>query len=148
MQTAAPFAELAGLEIQTEAAIVEQDMGTFTGRTYSDAEADPAYELDKSRRWDWAPPGGGESYRMIAERIAPFFPRLDSLAARRGIGSVLVVTHAVALRLIVATLEGTLPSYPTGLARNGEILEYEYAGGGRGTRLDSFYLGSDAEGKA
>lgn len=146
-QTAEPFARATGLRPSLDEAIVEQDMGAFAGKSYAQAEADPAYELDKSRRWDWAPPGGGESYRMIAERIRPFFARLDALA-RVGPESVLVVTHAVTLRLIVATLEGSLPSYPVSLARNGEILEYDYEGSGRGRLVGSFYAGPDAEGKA
>jgi len=147
-QTAEPFARLTGLDIATDEALVEQDMGIFAGKSYAEAEADPAYELDKTRRWDWAPPGGGESYRMIAERIRPFFARLDASKAEGAPRNILVVTHAVTLRLIVATLTGSLPSYPTTLARNGEILEYEYEGSGRGKRGGSIYLGRDDEGKA
>jgi broad specificity phosphatase PhoE len=147
-QTAEPFARLIGIEIETDEALVEQDMGIFTGKSYAEAEADPAYELDKARRWDWVPPGGGESYRMIAERIRPFFSRLDASRTEGKARSVLVVTHAVTLRLIIATLAASLPSYPLILTRNGEILEYAYEGTGRGRPIRSIYLGSDAEGKA
>jgi Fructose-2,6-bisphosphatase len=146
-QTAEPFARATGLEPRLDAAIAEQDMGVFAGKTYAQVEADPAYELDKSKRWDWAPPGGGESYRMIAARLVPFFKRLDDLRDC-GPERLLVVTHAVTLRLMIATLEGELPSYPVTLARNGEILEYEYQGAGRGRRIGSFYAGAEAEGKA
>jgi broad specificity phosphatase PhoE len=147
-QTAEPFARLTGIEIETDEALVEQDMGIFAGKSYAEAEADPAYELDKARRWDWVPPGGGESYRMIAERVRPFFSRLDALKTEGEARSVLVVTHAVTLRLIIATLAASLPSYPMVLARNGEILEYAYEGSGLGRPIRSIYLGSDTEGKA
>jgi broad specificity phosphatase PhoE len=154
-QTAEPFARITRLKIRADDALVEQDMGAFGGKTYAEAEADPAYELDKSKRWDWAPPGGGESYRMIAERIKPFFERLDvsrnldEEASKTGAPErILVVTHAVTLRLIVATLAGSLPAYPTTLARNGEILEFVYRGSGRGSGPKSLYFGKGREGRA
>jgi broad specificity phosphatase PhoE len=142
-ETAEPFARIAGLRLEVDEALVEQDMGVFAGKTYAEAEADPAYELDKSRRWDWVPPGG-ESYRAIADRGRPFFARLDGRREAR----ILVVTHAVTLRLIVAALRNTLPAYPTTLARNAEIFEVEYAGIGRKHEIASHYYGVDLEAKA
>jgi broad specificity phosphatase PhoE len=142
-QTAEPFARLTRLPVETDEALVEQDMGVFAGKTYAQAEADPAYEKDKARRWDWAPPGG-ESYRAIAGRLRPFFARLD----RRSEPRILVVTHAVALRLIVALLEDSLPAYPTALARNAEILEADYRGLGNKHEIASHYYGKEGEAKA
>jgi broad specificity phosphatase PhoE len=118
-------------------------MGAFAGKTYAEAEADPAYELDRSRRWDWSPPGG-ESYRAIAWRLRPFFARLDARSEKR----ILIVTHAVALRLIVAILEDSLPAYPVALARNAEILEVDYRGLGQRHEITSHYYGKDGAGKA
>ncbi len=142
-QTAEPFARMTRLAVEADEALVEQDMGVFAGKTYAEAEADPAYERDKSRRWDWSPPGG-ESYRAIAQRLRPFFERLDARAEPR----ILVVTHAVALRLIVALLEDSLPAYPTALARNAEILEVEYRGLGRRHEIASHYYGKAGGAKA
>ncbi len=142
-QTAEPFARLTRLPVEADEALVEQDMGIFAGKTYAEAEADPSYEKDKALRWDWAPPGG-ESYRAIALRLRPFFARMDGRGEKR----ILVVTHAVALRLIVALLEDSLPAYPTALARNAEILEVDYRGLGRKHRIASHYYGEGGEAKA
>lgn len=144
-ETAAPFAAASGIETQTDNALIEQDMGIFSGKTYEWSEAHPAYELNKTARWDWVPPGG-ESYQMIADRLRPFFLNLE----KRGIAGherILVVTHAVTLRLIQALLENTIPAYPTRLARNGEILETEYRGLGAVHAFTRKYYGKDAEGK-
>lgn len=142
-QTAEPFAHMTRLTLEVDEALIEQDMGIFSGKTYAEAEADPAYELDKSRRWDWEPPGG-ESYGAIAKRLRPFFSRLDERRESR----ILIVTHAVTLRLIVALLRDTLPVYPTALARNAEILEVDYAGIGAKHEITSHYYGDDIEAKA
>jgi broad specificity phosphatase PhoE len=149
-QTAEAFARLTHLSVELDEALVEQDMGVFADKTYAEAEADPAYERDKSRRWDWAPPGG-ESYRMIAERVKPFFARMDTRRAALGAVAeerILVVTHAVTLRLIVALLKDSLPAYPTALARNAEILEVDYRGLGPRYEISAHYYGRDGEAKA
>jgi broad specificity phosphatase PhoE len=148
-QTAEPFAAMSGLAPESDEALVEQDMGIFAGKTYAEAEADPAYERERSRRWDWAPPGGGESYRMIADRLRPFFARLDAMVgAYADKGGILVVTHAVTLRLVRALLEDSLPSYHVALARNAEILEVEYRGLGVRHEVGSHYYGKESEGRA
>jgi broad specificity phosphatase PhoE len=125
-------------------------MGIFAGRSYEWAEAQNSYELDKSKRWYWTPPGG-ESYGQIAERLSPFFDRLPALATELGGGAtgdgggridVLVVTHAVTLRLVQATLEASLPVYPERLARNGEILEALWRGRGQRHQVAFRYYGS------
>lgn len=147
LETAAPFAQATQIEPEIEPAITEQNMGIFSGKTYPWAEAHPNYEQNKSARWDWVPPGG-ESYRMIAERLSSFFGRLDSLNGRMNVEDrVLVVTHAVTLRLIQAILEDTVPRYPTKLARNGEILETLYRGNGTPHEIAFRYFGSDADGR-
>jgi broad specificity phosphatase PhoE len=146
-QTAEAFARETRLVIETEAAITEQDMGEFAGKTAAVVEADPAYELDKSRRWDWAPPGG-ESYRQIALRLAPFFARLDERRASGARERILVLTHAVTLRLIIATLEDILPAYPSSMARNAEIFAVEYLGLGRRHEVSSTYFGAQRVGRA
>jgi broad specificity phosphatase PhoE len=122
MQTARPFALRYSLPLQLDARLMEQDLGAFSGRTYAEAEADPAYQKDRSQRWEWRPQNG-ESYRMIAERLASFFNGLHAEHCQgSGLqGPILIVTHAVTMRLIRAVLENTLPSYPTSLPKNGEL---------------------------
>jgi len=150
--TALPFCEALGLRLELDEALLEQDMGVFSGSSYPEAEADPRYELDKSRRWDWVPPGG-ESYEMIARRLRPFFERLDGRRPSpenpaANPEHLLVITHAVTLRIIEAYLLASLPRYPTALARNGEILETDYRGLGIPHELERHYWGKDSEGRA
>jgi len=144
LQTAEPLARLSGLVVVTNPALMEQHIGVFTGWSYPDAEADARYEQDRTKRWEWAPPGGGESYRAMAARIRPFFHRIDELPDGT---TALCFTHAVTLRIIVGILEDTLPAYPTGLTRNGEILAVDYQGLGRRHEIRSHYYGDQTEGR-
>lgn len=144
MQTAEPFAAATGLTIVTDNALREQNIGEFSGWSYPKAEADSRYQQDRSSRWEWAPPGGGESYRAMSERIRPFFDRIGALPDDV---RVLCFTHAVTLRIIVGLLENTLPAYPTSLARNGEILTVEYTGLGVRHTVQSRYFGEQSEGR-
>ena len=111
-QTAEPFCRLYGIEPEIEPALTEQELGDYAGMTYAEIEKAPGYETDRTRRWDWVPRGGGESYSMIAERIKPFFTSMEERAGREEQGALLVVTHAVTLRLIRAFLEKTLHPIP------------------------------------
>lgn len=119
-QTAQPFADLLHKEIEFDARIMEQNMGRFSGMTYVEAEADPDYQPDRSARWHWIPVGGGESYEMMAARTRAFLSDLLNIQ-----GEFLVVTHSVAMRLLRANIEHTLPVYPSITAANGEIWRVE-----------------------
>jgi broad specificity phosphatase PhoE len=142
-QTAAPFSRIFGLPVETDQALMEQNLGIFSGMTYAEAEAHPGYEKDRTRRWDWLPQGG-ESYRSIADRLRPFFGRMEAIAEA---SRILVVTHAVTLRMITALLENSLPRYPTSIARNGELLAVDFSGLGEKHGLTPISLGSSAERK-
>jgi broad specificity phosphatase PhoE len=115
-QTAQPFAAGLALPLAIDDRLSEQHLGRFAGLTYAQVEADPAYVTDRTRRWEWTPDGGGESYRDISLRVAAF---LDDAA--RWPDDALVVTHAVTMRLFRACLERTLPRYPENIAANGEV---------------------------
>lgn len=136
-QTAAPIADAYGLTVETEARIIEQELGKFAGKTYGELDSEPNYMHDRTQRWTWVPEGGGESYEMIAERLRPFFEELDSSSD----DSILFVTHAVTMRLIRATLEQTLPDYPYEIAKNGEIWKVEYDKLGAIHSIESIFLG-------
>lgn len=123
-QTAEVFAREANLEVEIHTALIEQHLGRFSGMNYHELENHADYEHDRARRWDWIPAGGGESYAMIAERLRPFFEELSHGSQQH----VLVVTHAVTLRLVRALLENTIPAYPKEIAKNGEIWETEFYG--------------------
>ncbi|MEX1326207.1 MAG: histidine phosphatase family protein [Desulfobacterales bacterium] len=136
-QTAQPIAEAFGLDVEIDGRITEQDLGVFSGMTYAELDDRPDYMHQRSKRWEWVPEGGGESYEMIANRLKPFFHSLESLQGN----SILSVTHAVTLRLIKATLEQTLPDYPHDIARNGEIWKVRFRGLGNIHEVESIFLG-------
>ena len=120
-QTAAPFVLACNAPMRVDARIEEQHMGRFSGLTYAQVEQDPAYCTDRKARWNWVPEGGGESYLMISERVKMFLNDLRAQCAQENLQHVLLVTHAVTLRLFRACLEGTLPIYPEKIAANGEL---------------------------
>ena len=119
-QTAQPFADLLHQQVEFDPRIMEQNMGRFSSMSYAEAEADPSYHADRSARWNWIPAGGGESYEMVATRIRAFLTDLLQVQ-----GEILVVTHSVAMRLLRANIEHTLPLYPSITAANGEIWKIE-----------------------
>jgi broad specificity phosphatase PhoE len=116
-QTAQPFADLFNKPIQIDNRIMEQNLGIYQGKSYSELENEQYYEHDRTKRWNWIP-ANGESYMMMAERIKPFLEMCVSMKSGKNI---LVVTHAVTLRIIKGLLENTLPHYPSQIAKNGEI---------------------------
>jgi len=120
-QTAAPFLLACDAALRLDDRLQEQDLGRFSGLSYPEVEADPAYCRQRNARWDWVPDGGGESYRMIADRVQSFLQELREHCASEQLQQVLLVTHAVTLRLFRACLENTLPQYPEAIAGNGEV---------------------------
>lgn len=140
-QTAVPFAAAFDVAVETDERLTEQELGVFSGMTYEELERAPGYQHDRAGRWEWVPPGGGESYEMIAKRLSPFFVDLDAMST----GSILFVTHAVTMRLIRACLERTLPEYPLEIAKNGEIWKVAYRGSGTAHVVESLFLGDSAK---
>jgi len=120
-QTAAPFVVACDAPLRLDERLQEQNLGRFSGLSYPEVEADPAYCRQRNARWDWVPDGGGESYRMIADRVESFLLELRERCVSEQLQQVLLVTHAVTLRLFRACLENTLPRYPETIAGNGEV---------------------------
>lgn len=141
IQTALPFAMPARKPLYIDERIIEHDIGIFAGKTYSEVEADPRYEQDRSKRWNWKPPSG-ESYEQIARRLESFFSQLPT-----GGPDCLIVTHAVTMRVIRGLLEMTLPLYPTSIPKNGEIWEVSFQGVGYTHHIKS-HLFEDLEYRA
>ncbi|MBI9103683.1 MAG: histidine phosphatase family protein [Spirochaetales bacterium] len=141
-QTAESFAAAFDLSILEEENLAEQYLGDYSGMSYDDLAVDKEYEKDPLNRWDWVPRGGGESYKMIAERVLEFFKDLEENPLR---GNTLIVTHAVTFRLIQACLENTLPVYPKPFPNNGEIRRVKFMGLGKKHRMESIFLGNSRE---
>ncbi len=140
-QTGNPFEKMSGIIAEIDVAVSEQHFGRFTGMTYDDVKIDPSYEKDVTKRWDWTPEGGGESYKMLASRITSFFDKFGSIYTG---SNILIVTHAVTLRIIKALLEDTLPLYPEKIANNGEIWQIEFKGLGYKHTVKSLFYGNSA----
>ncbi len=91
-ETAAAAAARLGLEVETAPALRERFLGTFQGLTH--AEAQMRYPADyarfRARDPDHLLPGGGESLRAFAARIAA---ALAALAESRPGGALLIITH-------------------------------------------------------
>lgn len=136
-QTARPIAEAFGLDVEIDERLTEQELGVFSGMTYTQLENRTDYMHERSKRWNWIPAGGGESYEMIANRLEPLFQSLESLKG----DSILLVTHAVTLRIVKAILEQTLPIYPCETAKNGEIWKVHFTGQGNIHEVESIFLG-------
>lgn len=139
LQTAEPFSKEYGLTVEQDERIIEQDVGIFSGMGYEHIKTFPSYEADPMARWDWIPQGGGESYRMVAERVTSFLKDLEDGDSDRNI---LVVTHAVSLRLIRGALENTFPTYPRRFPNNGEIWLTDFTTIGKFHEIESLFLGS------
>ncbi len=141
-QTADPFSRGTGIPVEIDSRLIEQNLGKFSGLPYSGLELLADYIQDRSARWDWIPDGGGESYRMMAERIRPFFEEIDGFHPDQNI---LIVTHAVVLRVVRGLLENTLPVYPLDIPKNGEIWKTVYQGLGEKHAIESILAGGSEE---
>ncbi len=81
-----------------EAALIEMDFGTFEGRTLKELRADPGLEMAalEDRGLDFQPPGG-ESPRLVRERLRPLLRRLGQAG-----GLHVAVAHKSIIRAVFA----------------------------------------------
>jgi len=91
-----------GLPLQayaTDARLMELSFGEWEGLTWPQVKALAPYlaEGRENRKWDFVPPGG-ESYAMLALRIAPWLAELG--------GDTLVVSHGGVARVLLALIGG------------------------------------------
>lgn len=98
--TAAPIAARLGLAVQLDAALCEYDLGAWEGLPYSELIEQHALFERMVREPDWRP-GGGESARGVATRLAG---SLRAIAARHRGERVVIVTHGGALTLALGWL--------------------------------------------
>ena len=78
---------------------------------------------------------------MIAARVRPFLIQFEQCLTGQ---AVLLVTHAVTLRLVRALVENTVPEYPVEIARNGEIWQINFTRLGIRHDIHEMMLGSQA----
>ncbi len=141
METADSFSREFGLEVQIDERITEHELGIFSGMSYDEVKLHPEYQQDSLKRWN-SIPEGGESYSMIANRICGFLSDMEKVTGGQRL---LIVTHAVALRMIIAALRSSLPVYPKEFPNNGEILKVEFQGLGFKHEIESILLGDSSQ---
>lgn len=127
VQTAEPFSMGSGVPVETNEALLEHELGVFTGLSKREIAARGDYPEKKAGRWRWRP-DGGETYEEIYERVIAFL--LKEVLGGPG-ASVLLTSHAITMRMIRAFLENSAPLYPEQIAENGEIWDIPFAGPGR-----------------
>ncbi len=95
-------ANLLGLPAQPDPVVVEMDFGAWEGRRLAEIrDEDPAgVAANEARGLDLQPPGG-ESPRMVQQRLAPWLKRLASEGIDTG-----VVTHKGVIRAILSLATG------------------------------------------
>ena len=136
-QTAEPFGQLFKLPIYSDDRLKEQDQGIYSGKSYDQVKVMPSYETRTLARWNWTPEGG-ESYSMVADRVVQFFSDYSSQFIDK---NALLVTHAVAFRMIRGALQNTLPIYEEGFPNNGEIWMVDFQGLGSVHKISSLFYG-------
>jgi probable phosphoglycerate mutase len=84
--------------LRIEARLIEMDFGAYEGRSLEDLRADPSAGMaeNESRGLDFLPPGG-ESPRMLQQRLRPFLAELGQTGGRH-----IAVAHKSIIRAIFA----------------------------------------------
>lgn len=99
LRRARETAQLLGArEPRIETRLIEMDFGGFEGRRLEDLRAELGEEMaaNEARGLDFTPPGG-ESPRMVQERLRPFLRELG-----RGGGRHIAIAHKSVIRTIFA----------------------------------------------
>lgn len=101
-ETADAIAAACGLCAEPVAALVEIDMGEWTGRAMAELDGDPAWDAWNARRGTARIPGG----ETMAETQARIVGALGDVAHRASGQTIAVVSHADMIRAAVAHVLG------------------------------------------
>ncbi len=123
-----------GLPIEEDAAINERDYGDLVGLNKDDARKQFGEEqVHIWRRSYDVPPPGGESLKMTAARVLPYYEQHILPAVLKG-ENVLVSAHGNSLRALVMTLDQLTPVETLGLnLGTGVPIIYELGSDGKPT---------------
>ncbi len=85
---------------RVDAALMELTFGDWEGLTWAEVRARDAGGVKARRadKWGFVPPGGGESYAMLAERVAAWLATLG--------GDTFAVSHGGVARALMTLLAG------------------------------------------
>ena len=98
-ETAEILAEVLGLPVEVEHGFAEMEFGAWDGKTFGEVAEQHPEELDAWLGSLDVPPGGGESFRSVEERV---LGGLQRLLDRHGGRTVVVVSHVTPIKTLVA----------------------------------------------
>ena len=98
-ESAEIIAERLGRPLVTEAGLAEMEFGSWDGLTFAEIKQRHPDDLDAWLGSLDAQPGGGESFRVVQERV---LGSLGTLLARHAEASVVVVSHVTPIKVLVA----------------------------------------------
>lgn len=132
VETAMPLARLAGLEVESSAALRERSVGVMEGLTFEEAaEQHPEQYAALIRRDFEHVLLGGESYRQMLDRAARY---LDNAISQNRGGRVAVFSHTGTICILALHLMGALDApelRPVWLATsNCGVNRFEFRPGG------------------
>ena len=102
-ESAEILGEILGHEVELDDSIAEMEFGTWDGLTFAEVQRQFPDELSGWLGNLEQAPGGGESFRAVAERVLAGRDRIVSAYAGR---SVLVVSHVTPIKTLVADALG------------------------------------------
>ena len=102
-ESAEILGELLGHEVEFEDAIAEMEFGTWDGLTFADVQEQYPDELSTWLGSLEHAPGGGESFRAVADRVLAGRDRIVEAYAGK---TVLVVSHVTPIKTLVADALG------------------------------------------
>jgi probable phosphoglycerate mutase len=103
LQTVSIISEHLGFDffdVRTDPRLFEIDVGDWTGRRYADIVAERGQILCPDRGLFTVKPPAGEWYPAVAARLRDWLDELDP------VGTVLVVSHGITLRVLIGLLAG------------------------------------------
>ncbi|HEU4427307.1 MAG TPA: histidine phosphatase family protein, partial [Myxococcota bacterium] len=115
------IAQRLGLALRTDAALCEYDLGAWEGLSYAELAREHKLFERMAADPDWRP-GGGESARAVATRIAR---ALEEIARRHRGERVVVVTHGGAFTLGLGLLLDRDPSHWRRVVDNASLTELQ-----------------------
>jgi probable phosphoglycerate mutase len=96
-ETAAPIARHTGAKLETASALIEIELGEWTGRSFEEIKAEPAWQQWNHARQVARPPGG-ESMLEAQQRV---ISHLDQVRTSYPDARVVLVSHSDVLRAII-----------------------------------------------
>ncbi len=134
LQRAVETARLLGGDPTPEPRLVELDWGDWQGRSLTELRVDPAMKMAEREAagLDFQPPGG-ESYRMVQQRLVPLLRDIDA-DPRPGPGRTVAVCHKGVIQALYALASGwTMTGPPPDKLRDDCCHEFLLDGAGRPT---------------